>query len=124
MRCCFCRAHFAFNLQAFNLRAEIMSRSLRVLHLEDDPEFAKLVQELLRKEGWQTQPVIVDNHRDFVTTLETNAFDVILGDYQLPSGSGLQALHAARQKAPNTPFVLVSGILSEEAAVETLKSGA
>jgi C4-dicarboxylate-specific signal transduction histidine kinase len=100
------------------------SRSLRVLHLEDDPDFAKLVQELLRKEGWQTHPIVVDNHRDFVTALEKNAFDVILGDYQLPSGSGLQALHVARQKAPNTPFVLVSGILSEEAAVETLKSGA
>jgi signal transduction histidine kinase len=99
-------------------------RSLRVLHLEDDPDFAGLVQELLRKEGWQTHPVVVNNHADFVATLEKNSFDVILGDYQLPSGSGLQALHAARQKAPNTPFVLVSGILSEEAAVETLKSGA
>jgi C4-dicarboxylate-specific signal transduction histidine kinase len=101
-----------------------MSRTLRVLHLEDDPDFARLVQELLRKEGWQTHPVVVDNHKDFVAALGKSTFDVILGDFQLPSGSGLQALHVARQKAPSTPFVLVSGILSEEAAVETLKSGA
>jgi len=101
-----------------------MSRPLRVLHLEDEPDFAKLVQDLLRKEGWQTNTIVVDNQNDFLAALDRDAFDLILGDYQLPTGSGVQALLAAREKAPNTPFVLVSGILNEQAAVDTLKSGA
>ena len=51
-------------------------------------------------------------------------FDVILADYLLPSYNGLEALRAAHQKCPETPFLLVSGTIGEQAAIESLKSGA
>jgi signal transduction histidine kinase len=101
-----------------------MSEHLQVLCLEDDPDFVELAKAMLEKEGFRANMVVVDNCADFVTGLEKNTFDVILGDYQLPTGTGIEALQAARQKAPDTPFLLISGVISEQAAIETLKSGA
>jgi C4-dicarboxylate-specific signal transduction histidine kinase len=101
-----------------------MNASLRVLCLEDDPDFAELVKSMLEAEGLPTEMLVVDNCADFAVGLERGNFDVILSDYQLPTGNGLQALHAARQKSPDTPFVLISGCISEQAAIATLSSGA
>ena len=100
-----------------------MSEQLQVLYLEDDPDFAELLREMLEKEGFRTNMVVVDNCADFAASLEKTTFDIILGDYQLPTGNGLQALELAREKAPGTPFLLISGVLSEQAAIQTLKSG-
>ncbi|MBF8251531.1 MAG: histidine kinase, partial [Deltaproteobacteria bacterium] len=55
---------------------------------------------------------------------ETCGFDLILADYSLPSFDGLSALEIARGKCPDLPFILISGTLGEELAIESLKSGA
>jgi PAS domain S-box-containing protein len=101
-----------------------MNRVLRILHLEDDPDYSDLVTEMLKREGLRVEKVLVDNYADFVAALEKNRFDVILGDYSLPACNGLQALETARQKCPETPFLLISGVIGEHAAVESLKCGA
>jgi PAS domain S-box-containing protein len=101
-----------------------MDEALNILYLEDDPDFAEYVRAVLDKEGFRTRMVVVDNIPDLLTGLEKNSFDVILGDYRLPSCTGLQALEAARQKAPDTPFVLISGVIGEETAIEGLRCGA
>jgi hypothetical protein len=101
-----------------------MNHALRILHLEDDPDYSDLVRELLQREGLLVERVLVDNYANFISALEKHRFDIILGDYSLPACNGLQALQTARQKCPDTPFLLVSGVIGEQAAMESLKCGA
>ena len=101
-----------------------MNGPLRILHLEDDPDYCDLVHSLLAKEGYQVESVLAENRADFEGALAPEKFDVILADYLLPSYNGLEALRAAREKCPETPFLLVSGTIGEQAAIESLKSGA
>jgi signal transduction histidine kinase len=101
-----------------------MDRPIHILYLEDEPDFVELVRSLLEREGLNVKMVVVDNYDDFTTNIERNSFDTILGDYQLPRCNGLQALQAARQKAPDTPFLLVSGVIGERAAIDSLRFGA
>src|SRR4029077_20730056 len=64
------------------------------------------------------------NRGDFEAALALESFDLILADYMLPSYDGLKALRCARERSPNTPFLLVSGTIGEEAAIESLRDGA
>jgi len=102
----------------------IMDKPLHVLYLEDDPNFPALVKALLEQEGLRTQIVVVDNAADFAAALEQSAFDIILVDYKLPTCNGIQAMQAARQKVPEAPCLLISGVINEEAAIESLRNGA
>ncbi|HXJ40132.1 MAG TPA: response regulator, partial [Bryobacteraceae bacterium] len=97
---------------------------MRILHLEDDPDFSALVRTLLERDGFQVDLVLVDNLADFRKALATQLFDAIIADYLLPSCNGLEALAHARRDHPEVPFLLVSGTIGEQAAIESLKSGA
>ena len=99
-------------------------KPLRILHLEDDRDYVELVKAMLEEAGLGVEVMQVDNHADFNSALGQGPFDLILGDYTLPSCTGLEALATARQKCPDTPFVLVSGTIGERAAIESLQSGA
>ena len=101
-----------------------MENRLRILHLEDDPDYSALVKNMLEKEGLQVEMVLVDNAEDFTAAVEKESFDLILGDYKLPKWNGIKALHVAHETRPETPFVLVSGTIGEPAAIESLKQGA
>ena len=97
---------------------------MRILHLEDDPRDAELVQETLEAGGIVCQVTRVETQADFIASLEQGGFDLILADYTLPSFDGLSALKIAQQKWPHVPFIFVSGTLDEEVAIEALKIGA
>jgi PAS domain S-box-containing protein len=101
-----------------------MNKPLRILHLEDDPDYCDLVRFLLAKEGFEVELVVAGNRADFENAITPERFDVILADYLIPGYNGLEALRLARQKCPETPVLLVSGTIGEEAAIESLKSGA
>ncbi|HWX20682.1 MAG TPA: response regulator [Candidatus Binatia bacterium] len=101
-----------------------IDRPLRILHLEDEPDYSDLVKGMLQQAGLQLEMTLVGNYADFLAALEKNEFDIILADYSLPTCTGIQALQAAREKHPDTPFLLVSGMLGEQAAIEGLKRGA
>jgi PAS domain S-box-containing protein len=101
-----------------------MKTTLRILHLEDDRRDAELVRDTLAASSIVADVERVDCECDFVTQLEQNEFDLILADYSPPSFSGISALTIAREKRPDKPFIFVSGTPGEEAAIETLKSGA
>ncbi len=101
-----------------------MKSPLRVLHLEDNPNDAELIQAALQSEGIVSHVVRVETRADFLASLEQGGFDIILADYTLPSFDGLSALSIAMEKCPDVPFIFVSGTLGEEVAIEALKIGA
>src|SRR6476660_8442929 len=101
-----------------------MNSPLRVLHLEDDVRDTELVQATLEGEGIQSELTRVEREQDFLAALKRGDVDLILADYTLPSFDGLSALRIAQQRAPEVPFIFVSGTLSEDVAIEALKTGA
>ncbi len=101
-----------------------MSRHLRILHLEDDPGDAELVQEALNDEGLDCEVRLVATREAFVAELEQGGIDLVLVDYSLPSFDGMSALAIVRGRQLDLPFIFVSGRLGEEAAIESLKNGA
>jgi PAS domain S-box-containing protein len=101
-----------------------MEKPLRILHLEDDPDFAALVVSLLEKEQLPAEVVYASDYKDFINSLESGAYDIILADFLLPSCNGFQALEIAQARRPETPFLFVSGTISEHAAIESLRNGA
>jgi phosphoserine phosphatase RsbU/P len=100
-----------------------MTRSLRILHLEDDPMDAELVQMTLT-EGVDCEVQVVSRREEFGAAIDRGGIDLILADFALPTFDGMSALGMVREKYPDLPFVFVSGKLGEEAAIESLKSGA
>jgi PAS domain S-box-containing protein len=123
------RPSFSFTCQILEqddtrLRIEKMPHELKILHLEDDRGDAELVRETLAADGIIADVECVDTESGYVCALERGKFDLILADYSLPSFDGGTALAIANQKAPGIPFIFVSGALGEEAAIESLKSGA
>ncbi|MBK5277012.1 MAG: SpoIIE family protein phosphatase [Desulfuromonadales bacterium] len=101
-----------------------MNARLRILHLEDDPLDAELVQATLSGEGITCDIVQVDGRERFIIELESGEVDLVLADFALPGFDGMGALTIVRERYPELPFVFVSGRLGEEAAIESLKSGA
>lgn len=100
------------------------SRQLRILLLEDNAPHAELVEHFLRSSGLQFSIVRVETREAYLEQIERNPPDMILSDYALPSFDGYAALAIAKEKAPNIPFIFVTGTMGEEVAIETLKSGA
>jgi two-component sensor histidine kinase len=95
-----------------------------ILLLEDNPIDADLIGEYLRRAGIPFVLERVVTREEFEAALEHGRADLILSDYSLPSFDGLSALAIAREKAADTPFIFVSGMLGEEIAIESLKNGA
>ena len=100
-----------------------MNKNLHILHLEDNPDFAELVRTLLAQDGLDAEVTCVGDRAEFQSALAAGGFDVIISDYHLPSFSGLDALAMVRAKDPHLPFILVSGTIGEQAAIESLKAG-
>jgi PAS domain S-box-containing protein len=101
-----------------------MNKRLNILHLEDEPDFAELVRSLLEQGGVDADVKRVGDRPAFTLALAVGGFDLIISDYHLPSFTGLEALAMAKNKFPHMPFILVSGTIGEQAAIESLKAGA
>jgi PAS domain S-box-containing protein len=98
--------------------------ALRILDLEDDPVDTELIQANLMAGGISCEMTRVQTRADFEAALESGDFDLVLSDFALPSFDGLSALKLAKEIRPHLPFILVSGAMGEERAIEALKSGA
>lgn len=96
----------------------------QILILEDDPIDLELIESTLRNGGVQGQLSCVGNRQAFLEHLNTQKPDLILADYVLPKFDGALALELKNQVCPEVPFILVSGVLGEEQAIEALKQGA
>src|SRR5260221_14036603 len=101
-----------------------MDTGLKLLLLEDNPDDAELIQQLLKRSGMQFSAEVVSDEKEFLKALNTNNFDAVLADNALPQYSSMEALHMIKQKNPFTAFILVTGTVSEEFAVNIIRQGA
>ena len=100
------------------------SEPLRVLLVEDSPTDAKLVAHALR--GLQ-RPLLVeriDTQAQMIDCLGRQEWDVVLSDWTMPDFGALPALELLRSKGTAVPFIIVSGTIGEETAVEAMRAGA
>lgn len=97
---------------------------LTVLHLEDDPLDAALIEARLLDEGLRVTWRRAAGRHDFLRALTAEPVDVILSDFALPGYSGLEALADATARRPTVPFLFVSGAIGEELAIDSLRRGA
>lgn len=95
-----------------------------VLLLEDNPDDAKLCLVELKRAGFEIDSEIATNSKEFTERLQTKSYDLILADYHLPDWTGLDALRWLRKSGHEIPFILVTGMLGDDLAVECIKEGA
>jgi two-component system cell cycle sensor histidine kinase/response regulator CckA len=100
------------------------SRSLRVLLVEDSEDDALLVVHELERAGYQVTSDRVDTAGAMRAALERSTWDVVLADYSMPNFSAPAALRLLQEVGRDLPFIIVSGSVGEEIAVEAMKAGA
>jgi diguanylate cyclase (GGDEF)-like protein/PAS domain S-box-containing protein len=98
--------------------------AIRVLLTEDVAADAELEVRELKRAGLRIDHRIVESEESFERALREFAPDVILSDFSMPHFDGMAALALARELAPDTPFIFVSGTIGEEYAIRALKNGA
>lgn len=101
-----------------------MGKCLKVLLIEDLPDDAALVELELQKAGFDTDCKRVETADDLRSALDIHRWDVIISDYDLPGFDGLAALQIVQESGRDTPFIIVSGTVGEETAVEAVLAGA
>ena len=99
-------------------------KRIRVLIAEDNRTDAELNLRELKRAGLVVEHRIVDTEQDFTRELGEFVPDVIVSDFTMPKFDGMAALALARERAPDTPFIFVSGTIGEEYAIRALKNGA
>jgi signal transduction histidine kinase len=101
-----------------------MDTRLKLLLLEDDPADAILINKMLERSGLQFDSLLASDEKEFLEALEANNFDAVLADNALPQYSSMEALRIIKKKNPFTAFILVTGTVSEEFAVNIIQQGA
>lgn len=96
---------------------------LRALIVEDSEADARLVARELARGGFAVELRRVETAGELVGSL-AEPWDVVLSDWSMPEFSGPEALAIVREKAPELPFIFVSGTVGEETAVAAMRAGA
>jgi PAS domain S-box-containing protein len=96
---------------------------LQVLIVEDNIDDAELIIHLLRQSGYEPDWQRVDSEPDYLACLSPS-FDLILTDHAMPRFNSVRALQLLQEREWDIPFIIVSGVIDEDAAVSALKRGA
>jgi two-component system cell cycle sensor histidine kinase/response regulator CckA len=100
-----------------------MAAPLHAMLIENSVADAELNLHELERAGFQCQPQIIATRPEFLEQLGRFPFDIVLADYRLPGWTGMDAFSAMRLAGRDVPFILVTGTLGEEIAVECIKQG-
>lgn len=100
-----------------------MKSNLKILILEDNQNDADLLLRELKRSGLSFTSQIVQARNEYESALENFVPDIILSDYSLPAFDAVTAFRIKQNKSPHIPFIIVSGIIGEENAVELIKNG-
>ena len=100
-----------------------LNHNIRILILEHEPDDVELLQYELRKGGLHYLPEVVQERKGYEQALRNFKPDIVLSDYVLPEFDGAAAFYMKEEICPNTPFIIVSGTIGDENAVELIKAG-
>ncbi len=101
-----------------------MKPLLHVLIVDDSKDDAELIALVLKKGNYEVDWERVETKEAMSKALEKRKWDIIIADYSMPHFSGLGALELVKKKASEVPFILVSGVIGEDVAVDAMKKGA
>ncbi|MBL4705175.1 MAG: PAS domain S-box protein, partial [Flavobacteriales bacterium] len=96
----------------------------KILHLEDDPMDVEMVSDIIESGGVDVDIDTVSSKKDFIEKLVNEDYALIISDFTLPDFDGMSALRVTKEKKPRTPFILLTGTIGEERAVDSIKLGA
>ena len=101
-----------------------MSETIHLLLIEDSPDDAELILREVRKGGFTVAATRIETAAELTAALQQGGWDLILSDYSLPGFSGLTALDILTEAGLDLPFIIVSGAIGEETAVQLMRAGA
>src|SRR5712692_3571603 len=101
----------------------VMGSPLRVLIIEDSEDDADLLARELRRGGFDLMCQRVDTRAAMMQALDAHQWDIIIADYMMPNFTGLDALRLMQEKEFDLPFIILSGSIGEDTAVEAMKTG-
>jgi len=100
-----------------------MGSPLRLLIVEDSKDDADLLVRELCRGGYDLTFKRVDTHAAMTEALDVHQWDIIIADYMMPNFTGLDALKLMQEKKIDLPFIILSGSIGEDTAVEAMKTG-
>lgn len=100
-----------------------MNSSIRILHVDDDPDFRDLTAELLEREDDRFTITTVDSPQAGRERIDSADFDCIVSDFDMPNESGIEFLESIRSEHPDLPFILFTGKGSEKVASDAISAG-
>ena len=101
-----------------------MSRPLRILIVEDSEDDTQLLLHQLRRGGYDPMHERVDSAATMEQALARQQWDMVIADYGIPNFNSMAALALLKERGHDLPFIIVSGTITEETAVATMKAGA
>ena len=106
-----------------NSANRVKQRPLRVLLVEDNPDDVELCLHIMRKTYPDVHCDVVQRPLEFARRIRTAHYDVILSDYALGPWTGLDVFNLMRKAGRDLPFILLTGALGDERAIECITSG-
>lgn len=100
-----------------------MEPTIRVLHIDDEPDFGELVKLYVERETDQISVVYQSDTQSALEILDNDAVDCIVSDYEMPHRNGIEFLKVVRDRGITVPFILYTGKGSEEIASEAITAG-
>lgn len=100
-----------------------MENYYKILHLEDSPDDARLIEFFLKHKGIKFDIKWVSTKEEYENALSSEEFDLIFCDYNLPGVTPEEALEIRNNKKLLTPFILISGTITEDAAIRVMQLG-
>jgi PAS domain S-box-containing protein len=101
-----------------------MNKLLRVLMVEDLEDDMLLTVRELRRAGYRVEQVRVETPEEMQAALDRQSWDIVIADYTLPQFSAPEALKLLQHQQRDLPFIIVSGTIGEETAVDAMRAGA
>jgi len=97
--------------------------TIRVLHVDDNPEFGDLVKTYLENINESVTVATEYDPQSGIEYIKNEPIDCVVSDYQMPEMDGLDFLEAVQEEYPNLPFILFTGKGSEEIASQAIQAG-
>ncbi len=101
-----------------------MRELVRTLIVEDSEDDALLIINEIKKGGYEVYYEKVETATSMTIALNERKWDIVLSDYSMPHFNGIKALEVLKKSGIDIPFIIISGLIGEEVAVEVMKAGA